>query len=156
MQLTYYNNKSDKRYLNKTLETITLADHANPVTISILDNCSVAKPTFKMVDKDIYLTANYCYVDTLRRYYFIDDIELSNGFAYLHCTVDVLMTYKEQLKQRRVVVKRQENNYNLYQVDDKITLLNYECVKTISFPTDKGFDASKQEFVLCTIGNTNA
>lgn len=156
MQLTYYNNKSDKRYLNKTLESITLAGHSNPVNISILDNCSVVNPTFKMVDKDIYLTANYCWVDTLRRYYYIDDIELSNGFAYLHCTVDVLMTYKEEIKQRRVVVKRQENNFNLYQVDDKVTLLNYECVKTVSFPTNKGFDATKQEFVLCTIGNTNA
>ena len=97
MQLTYYNNKSDKRYLSKTLEPITLAGHSNPVNISILDNCSVVNPTFKMVDKDIYLTANYCYVDTLRRYYYIDDIELSNGFAYLHCTVDVLMTYKEEI-----------------------------------------------------------
>lgn len=156
MQLTYYNNKSDKRYLNKNIEQIALTGHSNPVNIVLVDDTDIVTPVFKMSDHDLYMTANYCYVDTLRRYYFIDDVTLSEGYAFLHCTCDVLMTYKEEIKQRRVVVKRQENNFNLYQVDDKITLLNYECVKTISFPTDKGFDASKQEFVLCTIGNTNA
>ena len=156
MQLTYYNNKSDKRYLNKNIEQLALTGHSNPVNIVLVDDTDIVTPVFKMSDHDLYMTANYCYVDTLRRYYFIDDITLSEGYAFLHCTVDVLMTYKEEIKQRRVVVKRQENNFNLYQVDDKITLLNYECVKTISFPTDKGFDANKQEFVLCTIGNTSA
>lgn len=156
MQLTYYNNKSDKRYLNKNIEQLALTGHSNPVNIVLVDDTDIVTPVFKMSDHDLYMTANYCYVDTLRRYYFIDDITLSEGYAFLHCTCDVLMTYKEEIKQRRVVVKRQENNFNLYQVDDKITLLNYECVKTISFPTDKGFDANKQEFVLCTIGNTNA
>lgn len=156
MQLTYYNNKSDKRYLNKNIEQLVLTGHSNPVNIVLVDDTDIVTPVFKMSDHDLYMTANYCYVDTLRRYYFIDDVTLSEGYAFLHCTCDVLMTYKEEIKQRKVVVKRQENNFNLYQVDDKITLLNYECVKTISFPTDKGFDANKQEFVLCTIGNTNA
>lgn len=155
MQLTYYNNRSDKRKLSKDITQIALQDHPNPVTISILDETSIVNPTFKMVDKDLYLTANYCYVDTLRRYYFINDIKLANGFAYLSCSVDVLMSYKEQLKATPAVIKRQESSYNTYIVDDKLCVLNYEGVRIVEFPQDKGFDENTQQFVMCCIGNTN-
>lgn len=156
MQLTYYNNKSDKRYLSKNIVQIAAPEgHSNPVTIQLVEDTDIVHPTFKMADVDVYFTANYCYVDSLRRYYYIDKIRTSKGFAYLDCTVDVLMTYKDQIKAQEAVVSRQRDNYNKYQVDDRITLLNYECVKTISFPTNKGFDAKTQQFVLCTIGNTS-
>lgn len=153
MQLTYYNNKSDKRYVNKTIEQISKEGHSNPVNIIILENASITNPVFKVKDHDIYMTANYCYIDDLRRYYFIDDIVLSNGYGYIHCTVDVLYTYREQLKKKACVIKRQEKKYNLYQVDDKVKLLSYDTLKLAEFPS--GFDANKQEFLLCTIGNTN-
>lgn len=152
MQLTYYNNTTDKRYLNKTITQITLAEHANPVNIKMLESCSIAKPIFKMKDVDVYMTANYCFVDSLHRYYFIDDIVLENGYAYLHCTCDVLMTYKESLHDLEVLVDRNQWDYNLYQVDDKLTLNNFMSQKRIEFPD--GFDAETQQFLLCVIGNT--
>lgn len=153
MQLTYYNNKTDRRYLRKTLEQINLQGHANPVNIIILDDTSIAHPTFKMKDEDIYMTANYCYVDTLRRYYFIDDITLSQGFAYLRCTEDVLMTYAQQLHDIDVLVDRNQWDYNLYQVDDKLSLYNFRSQKRVEFPS--GFDENAQEFLLGVIGNTD-
>ena len=77
MLLTYYNNKTDKRYINKNLEQISKQDHANPVSVKLLDNTNIVTPTFKMKDQDLYMTANYCYVDSLHRFYYIDDITLS-------------------------------------------------------------------------------
>lgn len=153
MQLTYFNNKTDRRYLNKNLEQISLADHANPVNIKILDDTDIVHPTFILKDHDIYMTANYCYVDTLRRYYFIDDITLSQGYAYIKCTEDVLYTYRNELKNQKVIVSRQQKDYNLYQVDNKFKVLNYNCVRTVNFPS--GFDANKQCFVMGVVGNTS-
>lgn len=155
MQLTYYNNKSDKRYLSKNIEQIPAPEgHSNPVTIQLVDETDIVHPTFKMADVDLYFTANYCYVDSLRRYYYIDKIRTSKGYAYLDCTVDVLMTYKDQIKAQKAVVNRQQNKYNLYQVDDKTKLLNYETLLVTNFPS--GFDESKQEFILGVVGNTTS
>ena len=152
MQLTYYNNKTDRRYINKTLEQISRTGHSNPVTVKLIDNTTIAHPTFMMRDADIYMTANYCYVDDLHRYYYIDNIELSQGQAYLHCTEDVLMTYKNDIPRLEVIASRNEIDYNLYQVDNEMMVNNYPSVSRIEF--SKGFDKNKQNFVLCVIGDT--
>lgn len=152
MQLTYYNNKTDKRYLKKNIELLSLEGHANPVNISLLENTSIARPTFKLADKDLYMTANYCYIDTLHRYYYILDREVSNGYAYIKCECDVKMSFVKQFKDNEVLVTRNQWDYNLYQVDDKTKLYNFSSTKRIEFPS--GFDKNKQEFMLCVIGNT--
>lgn len=152
MQLTYYNNKSDKRYVNKNIEQITLQDHPNPVNIILLDNTSIFRPTFRVKDVDIYMTANYCYVDTLRRYYFINNITLSQGYAFLECECDVLMSWKDALLDQNVIVSRQEEHWDLYQNDEKYKIEQYTAKRTIPF--ENGFDYSTQEFVLGVIGDT--
>lgn len=152
MQLTYYNNKTDKRYLKKKIEQISLSGHANPVNIIMLDDSSITHPTFKLKDNDIYLTANYCYVDTLRRYYFIDDITLSQGYAFIRCTEDVLMTYAQQMHDVDVLVDRNQWDYNLYQKDDKVKCYNFTSEKRLEFPS--GFEKNTQRFMLCVVGNT--
>lgn len=152
MQLTYYNNKSDKRYLKKKIELLTLKGHANPVNITLLENTSLARPTFKLADKDLYMTANYCYADDLHRYYHILDREVSNGFAYIKCECDVKMSFAQQLHDIDVLVDRNQWDYNLYQKDDKIELYNFTSEKRLEFPS--GFDRNTQRFMLCVVGNT--
>lgn len=153
MQLTYYNNKTDKRYMIKDIEMVTLEGHPNPVTIKLLEETSIARPVFKMRDKDLYMTANYCYVDSLHRYYYIQDRRVSEGYAYLECEVDAKMSFAQQLHDIDVLVDRNQWDYNLYQVDDKLALYNFRSQKRVEFPA--GFDENAQEFVLGVIGNTN-
>lgn len=152
MQLTYYNNKSDKRYLKKKIELLTLQGHANPVIITLLENTSLARPTFKLADKDLYMTANYCYVDSLHRYYYILDRRVNEGYAYLECEVDAKMSFAQQLHDIDVLVDRNQWDYNLYQKDDKIELYNFTSEKRLEFPG--GFDKNTQRFMLCVVGNT--
>lgn len=154
MQLTYYNNLSDKRYVDKNIIQISKEGHANPVDIILIDDTSLAKPTFRMKDTDLYMTTNYCYVDSLRRYYFIDDITLSKGFAYLHCTCDVLMTYKEQLRHQNVIVARQEQHWDLFQNDPNWKVSQRTAIRTVAFTGgDGGFDYNTQQFVLGIVGD---
>ena len=152
MNLTYYNNVTDERYLIKKITQISVAEHANPVEIKMIENTSIVKPTFKMRDVDVYMTANYCYVDDLHRYYYIDNITVSKGFAYLECTEDVLMSYAHEIPNLDVIVARNELNYNLYQSDDEMMINNYTSFQRIEFAD--GFDKNIQNFVMCVIGNT--
>lgn len=154
MQLTYYNNLSDRRYLNKELQLISLQGHSNPVTIKILDPTNIIHPVFKMADADLYMTANYCYVDALRRYYFIDSIECCNGFGLLHCTVDVLESFKDQLLKTGVILKRQQYIYDTYQNDGEIPVEQYpakRCVGHFNTP----FQMTTNTYVMGVVGNTS-
>ena len=153
MQLTYYNNKTDRRYMIKNIEMVTLEGHTNPVTIKLLEETSIAKPVFKMRDKDLYMTANYCYVDSLHRYYYILDRRVSEGYGYLECEVDAKMSFAQQLHDIDVLVDRNQWDYNLYQKDDKIELYNFTSEKRLEFPS--GFDRNAQRFMLCVVGNTS-
>ena len=153
MNLTYYLNKSDKRYVNKTLQQISLQDHANPVTVKLLENTSIVNPTFKMRDADLYMTANYVYVDDLRRYYFIDNVEVSNGYAYLFCTEDVLMTYRDDLLKNGFIIKRQQYKNDLYQNDGMLPIKQYPALRCIGH-FDSPFDMSRTSFVMGVVGDT--
>lgn len=157
MQLTYYNNKSDKRYVDKELQLLSLEGHTNPVNIVILDDTNITHPVFKMKDVDLYMTSNYVYVDTLRRYYFIDNITVSRGFAYLHCTCDVLSTYKEALRKQTCIIKRQEHKpYNdLFQNDDKIAVKQYPAKRCIGTFPSTPFSMKTNQYVLGVVGSSN-
>lgn len=154
MQLTYYLNKSDNRYVDKNIEVIPSSEgHANPVTIVMLESSSVVNPTFKMKDVDLYLTSNYVYVDTLRRYYFIEDYTLSNGYAYLQCKCDVLSSWKAGLRRQNCIIKRQEHKHDMMQNDGDIPIKQYpakRCIGKFSTP----FDMSHTSFVMGVVGQT--
>ena len=154
MQLTYYNNLSDKRYVDKNLALLSLKGHSNPVNIKILDNMNLAHPTFKMSDKDLYMTANYCYVDDLHRYYFIDNITLSQGYAFLECTVDVLMSYKQELRKQNCIIKRQEHNYDMYQNDGELPVKQYPAKRCIGH-FESPFNMERVSFVMGVVGATD-
>lgn len=152
MQLTYYNNRSDKRYVNKTIDKITKANHTNPVNITLIDSTDIIHPIFKVKDKDIYMTSNYCYVDDLRRYYYIDKITLENGYGLIHCTVDVLMTYKKQLRLQNVIVSRQEHHWDLFQNDPLQKVSQRTAIRTVKFTGGSGFSYGNQQFILGILG----
>lgn len=154
MNLTYYLNKSDKRYVDKTLQQITLLDHSNPVAITLLEGTSIVNPIFKMRDVDLYMTANYCYVDDLRRYYFIDSVDLQNGYALLRCTCDVLSTYKEALREQTVILKRSEKVWDRYQNDGELPVeqrVAKRCIGKFTTP----FQMSINQYVMGVVGNTS-
>lgn len=144
-----YNNISDDRYLTKTIY-----QQGGDVNIEIIDDTTIIKPTIKLRDREMYMRSNYIYIPDLRRYYFIRSIQLSQGYAYLSCEVDVLMTWKDAIKNTDAIVSRQQKkeHYNLYQIDNKMKLLNFPSLRCIEF--SNGFEANKQEFILGVVGDT--
>lgn len=95
---------------------------------------------------------NYLYVEQFERYYYITNIVSVNHTLWeLHCHVDVLMSYAEQIREQEAIVARQEGKYNMY-LDDGI-FMTYQNpkvqLKLFSNPTP--FET--QEFVLIVAGS---
>lgn len=142
MQATFYKNNNDERYLTKSLTTM----HSN-VDVEILDETSIVHPTLKLSSG--LADSNYVYVEGLNRYYFIRNITMANGYTYCECDVDVLMSYKSQIKAQYVIVARQQYNYNLYQVDEKMNCYNTPVYRVLNFT---GGFSKTGHLVLCVAG----
>ena len=154
-----YFNKSDKRYVNKTLEAVTYEIEGvthDTVYIEFIDDSSVTDPTLKMTAFTGGLKANYLWLEDLHRYYYIEDWTLSKGYIYLKCHVDVLMTYKDEIMRENVILDRQENknNVNLYQDDPEFKIYNYTNIVTRNFRN--GFSESVSAFLLTVVGKTTS
>ena len=104
MTAILYNNKSDNREINKNITEISTID------VTLYMDTNLLKPVFKV--KTFNNNANYIYVQNLRRYYYIDNYTLSNQCVYLHCSVDVLMSYKTELLNTECLISRSETDYN--------------------------------------------
>ena len=150
MQAKFYLNKSDKRYLNKTLEL-----KYNNIPIHILEPSSVVRPRLRVSSGLIGQGVNYIYVAELERYYYIKDWIMENGHITLECEVDVLMSFKDAIKKQNVIVSRQEKKFNTYQNDERYKLYNYPAIKTIRIDNGNGFDFGVTNYILCVVGNNS-
>lgn len=136
MQATFYENKSDRRYLTKEIES----KYTN-IPLQIIEPSSVIRPSLKVSSGLIGQNVNYLYIEELERYYYINDWIMENGFIRLECEVDVLMSFKDEIKNRNVIVNRQESKYNLYLDDSKYKVQNRTAILTKEFPS--GFNTAK-------------
>lgn len=61
---------------------------------------------------------NYCYIDTLNRYYYVTDVEyLSNGLTRLHLKVDVLASFRGSIASVNAYIRRSASNRNIDIID---------------------------------------
>lgn len=147
MNATLYFNKSDKRTIGKKLESVAT------VSIEMKEDTSVIDPVFIIRDPNKYLPSNYIKVPTLGRSYFINNVTLSHQRALLECHVDVLESYKEDIKEHEVITERQQHRWNLYLDDPEFKI--YQPTNVMTFEFSNGFDASKQEYLLCVVGRNS-
>lgn len=90
MEIKLYKYTGAPNIINKTLPT------AQSKEGSFNDTFNIDNPTFKFTD--FSLDYSYCYVESLMRYYWIDDITIDpNGFYIVQMSIDVLMTFKDKI-----------------------------------------------------------
>lgn len=142
---TFYFNKTDKRYMNKTLSSVY-----DNVSLTYIDKTDILNPVLKLGKQIDPLSFNYVYIPEFSRYYFVSEPPIfEEGYYRVKLHVDVLMSFKSQILAQNVIVKRQEKAYNLYQVDEKMNVYNTPVYRTIEFPN--GF-SNTGYFVLCVAG----
>lgn len=137
-------NSSPKEQLDKNLSTLA------SVSGTLKESTSIINPVIKIqCDVSDFANCNYMYIPEFDRFYFVTDItSISDTIAEFSGHVDVLTTYKDQIRSNSAIVRRQENSWNLYLNDGSFKVYQNPMVLTKSFPN--GFTA--HEFVLAVAG----
>lgn len=139
---------------NMTEELITvdktLTDEID-LTGNLKGKSDVVEPTF-ILESSTGVNRNYAYIPDFGRYYFIKKIEVVRNNVYLlQLSIDVLMTYSTQIKALTCIIKRQENDYNMYLDDPEFKAYTYSRIQTKEFPS--GF-ATTPNFLLTVAGGS--
>lgn len=136
MTITLYTTDSDPRQLDKQLSVI-----ASDLTIKPLQTFSILTPVITLNYALAYLNANYAYISELDRYYFISSIDLELGKRItFSCTVDVLMSYKDSIKNCPATIVRSEAYPPGAVVDDKLPVdPNKKELKVIEFTPESDY-----------------
>lgn len=142
--IVFQKNLSETMRLDKNLITITTLSGV------LKERSSIVNPTL-LVECDIATLsqANYLTIATFGRAYFINEIaSVRNSLVEVSCRVDVLSSFKNEIRGNSGIVRRQENEWNLYLNDGVLEVYQNPHVTTHVFPT--GF--SGQSYVLALAG----
>lgn len=125
--VSFYSNTSDNRCLTKDLTLI------NSATCDVYEPCDRLNPVLTLdantidgTDVNGIVSCNYCAIPEFGRWYFIENIVSERGKKIeIYCHVDVLETYREQIKQCECIADRSSSNYNTYLSDDMRCINSY-------------------------------
>ena len=143
-----YNNKSDDKVEDKSLTQL------GEYTIVFKGDENIINPVLKITDSTVSEDANYLYLNELGRYYYIRKKTYSRQCILLECEVDVLMTYKTEIRQMNAIISRNERLYNLYLNDDKMEMYNYPYYQTLNMKCVEGtpFSMGTNQILLGLVG----
>lgn len=154
---------SPVNYIEKEFNTLFSVQGTLKTPSSIIDPVV----TILMDNNEAYrMNMNYAYIPAFGRYYYITNIVAVQGVVddtsqttaqphqlwQIHMHVDVLMSFKDQIKQQEAVVARQENTYNLMLDDGFFMCYQNPKLQTKLFSVDGPFE--HQEFVLIAAGSS--
>lgn len=141
LQISYSEkNRLDKQVSDVLVISGTLKAETsliNPVVVCAVDLSSIAD-------------VNYMTIPAFGRKYFVTDIRsIRDGFCEITAHVDVLSTYRDQIRNNTAIISKQEHDWNLYLNDGSLQIYQNSIVLTKAFPS--GF--TTQEFVIAVAGS---
>lgn len=138
-------NTSELNKLDKTLTTISTLTGTLKTETSIIDPVIVVEGALADLK-----TCNYYTISEFGRSYFVNNIKsIRNNLIELTCHVDVVSTYKSQIRSQFAIVHKQENNWNLYLNDGSFKCYQNPIVLTKKF--SNGF--TTPSFVMAVAGS---
>lgn len=148
MTVSLYYNSSDINRLDKSISS------AITVSGTLREQCSVLEPTV-LIEVDDVANVNYMHIPEFGRYYYVTGISsVRNNLWAVSGHVDVLMTYRSQIRGCSAVLARAEQEHlaNLYLDDDRFTITCRRDFQLIDFP--HRVTTGGQSFVLTVAGGT--
>lgn len=132
---------------NKVDKNLTLLEEK--VNCIYKDDTNVLHPTILLEFSEQTKNANYIYLSDKNRYYFITNKKMTNGGKIaLELEVDVLTSFKTEIRNIEATVTRNENKKNGYLVDKDYEVFAYEQVVCKSFP----HGLTNNSIILMTVG----
>ena len=127
MDVVLYKNSSENYRIDKTIVS------QGTYSCTLKDGCSVENPSILLASGNIS-DINYMYISDFGRYYYINEIaSVRQGLWEIHAHVDVLMSYKTEIKACSATLKRQENLFNMYLDDPEFRTYNKSEIVTKLF-----------------------
>lgn len=143
MQITLYNNVSEKNKIGKSLTSVSVLDGV------LREESSITNPEI-LIEYDNPIAFNYCFIDSFNRYYFVNDvIVVRTGLMKLILSVDVLESFKTQILSQNVIVERNSDQYEKYFSDENFRTLVKTKTDILNFPNGL---LESGEFILITAG----
>lgn len=144
MNIILQRNNSDDRRFTKETETIATLSGYLRAESSIVDPVIMIEGSASSL-----ANCNYITIPEFNRSYFVTDIvSVRSDLIEVSAHVDVLSTYKNAILSNRGIVRRQENDWNLYLDDGSFKVYNNPVILTRAFPS--GF--STMSFILAVAG----
>lgn len=144
MTINLYTTASEKNAVNKTLSEVAT------LTGTLRESSSIINPVIHISGDATITGANYAYIPDFGRYYFVTGVEsVRNGLWRFYLHVDVLYTYRAQIKANPAIIQRNEIDYDLKLNDGLFKVQQNPRIAQFSFPA--GF--TNWNFVLAIAGN---
>lgn len=149
--IVFYTNSSPVNQIDKSITEVVTA------TGALREGASILNPEIEIENNLaplVVASINYAQISVFGRYYFVTDIRTeTNGLWVVSMHVDVLMTYKDKIREQRAVVARQAKypNYNLYLDDGWFMSYQNPIIETRYFSNPTPFEA--EEYVLVIAGS---
>lgn len=142
MIMKMYNTTDSNNTMGKTLTNET------SYNIKLKGEASITQPVV-VLHSDNVILFNYACIPEFNRYYFVDKIELfPNGIYNISLKVDVLESFKNDIKNSSGLISKQTNINNYY--NDSY---ESEIKKEVDlYRSTKTFDLDVREKILVTIG----
>ena len=147
MEIKLYKNLSENNVIGKTLTQI------KSVEANLKNDVSVINPTFILYYTDNILQSNYCFIPKFNRYYFIDEIvPITGDRCIVKCRVDVLESFKEDIKSLTVILDKSQSIYksNKYLDDGSFVVENKDFNTIYNFTN--GFNEEGTFILICAGG----
>lgn len=149
LSLNLYKLRGDERIVDKT----TYITSVGTVYGTFKEATDILSPSIVIERGEVDF--NYVYVKDLNRYYFVESfISERMNLWRLNLRVDVLMSYKNEIRSTQQFILRSQSNYNRMLLDDKISITQSRKYTFTQLTTDffiKQFDRAIPCFVLTTI-----
>ena len=144
MEVILYKNSSENNVIGKSLVQI------KSVECNLKNDVSIVNPTLVLSYTDSILDSNYCFIPKFNRYYFIDEIiPITGDRSIIKCRVDVLESFKDDIKSLTAIINKQETIADKFIDDGSWIVENKDFLQSYNF--SNGFN-DNGEFILITAG----
>ena len=146
MTINFYINTSEKEKFDKSLT------NEKSLTGFLKQATSVINPviTVEMKNPSQY---NYVHIPQFHRYYFISDIvNIKNNLWEIHMNVDVLESFKTQIKANKAIVEKSEQSASSNEYFNDGTTFYHDSREYNEIAMfQRGFDTAPS-YILITVG----
>ena len=147
MEVILYKNSSENNVIGKSLAQI------KSVECNLKNDVSIINPTLVLNYTANIFESNYCFIPKFNRYYFIDEIvPITGDRCVVKCRVDVLESFKEDIKSLTVILDKAQSIYksNKYLDDGSFVVENKDFNTIHNFPN--GFNDEGTFILICAGG----